>query len=36
MTKAFAETEFEKYRPIQDQLYVSDFDLEMKKLLKNK
>ena len=36
IAKAFAETEFEKYRPIQDQLYVSDFDLEIKKLLKNK
>ncbi len=26
IAKSFAETEFEKYRPIQDQLFVSDFD----------
>jgi len=32
--KAFAEDEFEKYRVIQDKLYESDFDLEIKKLLK--
>ena len=25
--KAFAETEFEKYRIIQDKLYISDFDI---------
>ena len=26
MTKAHAESEFEKYRLIQDQQYLSDFD----------
>ena len=26
IVKAFAESEFEKYRVIQDQLYQSDFD----------
>ena len=26
LAKAHAEAEFEKYRIIQDQLYVSDFD----------
>ncbi len=30
--KLKAESEFEKYRPIQDKLYISDFDKEMKKL----
>ncbi|MCK5061355.1 virulence RhuM family protein [Candidatus Parcubacteria bacterium] len=34
IAKAFAESEFEKYRPIQDQLYESDFDKEVKKILK--
>lgn len=34
IAKAFAESEFEKYRPIQNKLFVSDFDREMKKLLK--
>ncbi|MFA6160281.1 MAG: virulence RhuM family protein [Parcubacteria group bacterium] len=34
IAKAFAESEFEKYRPIQDQLYQSDFDREIKKYLK--
>ena len=33
IAKAFAETEFEKYRVIQDQLYESDFDKEIKKLM---
>ncbi|MBU1321008.1 MAG: virulence RhuM family protein [Proteobacteria bacterium] len=33
IAKAFAESEFEKYRPIQDQLYESDFDKETKKYL---
>ncbi len=33
--KTFAHSEFEKYRPIQDKLFESDFDKEMKKLLKN-
>ncbi|MDP3432517.1 MAG: phosphoribosylaminoimidazolesuccinocarboxamide synthase [Bacteroidota bacterium] len=31
IAKAFAETEFEKYRIVQDQLFESDFD----KLIKN-
>ena len=26
MAKLHAETEFEKYRIIQDQIYISDFD----------
>ena len=34
IAKAFVESEFEKYRPIQDQLYESDFDKEVKKILK--
>lgn len=29
-------TEYEKYRPIQDRLFESDFDREIKKLLENK
>jgi hypothetical protein len=32
IAKAHAETEFEKYRIIQDQLFESDFDREIKKL----
>ncbi len=32
IAKTFAENEFEKYRPIQDKLYISDFDREIKKL----
>jgi len=32
IAKAFAESEFEKFRPIQDKLYISDFDREMRKL----
>jgi len=32
--KLKAETEFEKYRVIQDRNYVSDFDKEIKKRLK--
>lgn len=35
IAKAFAESEFEKYKPIQDKNYVSDFDMEIKKLLKD-
>ncbi len=31
-----AEREYEKYRATQDKNYISDFDLEVKKLLKNK
>lgn len=34
IAKTFAESEFEKYRPVQDQLYESDFDKEIKKYLK--
>jgi len=34
IAKSFAESEFEKYRPIQDRLYQSDFDREIKKYLK--
>ena len=32
LAKTHAETEFEKYRIVQDQLYVSDFDAMVKKL----
>ena len=32
IAKAHAESEFEKYRIIQDQLFESDFDKEIKKL----
>lgn len=34
IAKAFAEREFEKYRVTQDRLFESDFDREIKKLLK--
>jgi hypothetical protein len=33
IAKSFAESEFEKYRIIQDKNYVSDFDREVQKLL---
>ncbi len=36
IAKEFAESEFEKYKPIQDMLFESDFDKEIKKLLKGK
>jgi hypothetical protein len=36
IAKAFAESEYEKYRPIQDRLFESDFDREIKKLLEKK
>ena len=36
IAKSFAESEFEKYRPIQDKLFESDFDREVKKLLESK
>ena len=36
VAKSFAESEFEKYRIIQDRLFESDFDREIKKLLENK
>lgn len=32
IAKTHAETEFEKYRIIQDQLFESDFDKQIKKL----
>lgn len=35
IAKAFAESEFEKYRVIQDQLFESDFDNHIKKQLKS-
>jgi hypothetical protein len=34
IAKSFAESEFEKYRIIQDQLFESDFDRHIKKKLK--
>ncbi len=36
IAKQFAESEFEKYRIIQDRLFESDFDIVTKKLLKQK
>ena len=36
IAKEFAESEFEKYRMIQDRLFNSDFDKFSKKLLENK
>jgi hypothetical protein len=36
IAKEFAENEYEKYKPIQDKLFESDFDKEIKKLLKGK
>jgi len=35
VAKSFAESEFEKYRPIQDKLFESDFDREVKKILQS-
>ncbi len=35
IAKAFAESEFEKYRVIQDQLYQSDFDRLMEAVNKD-
>lgn len=35
IVKAFAESEFEKYRVIQDQLYQSDFDRLMEAVNKD-
>ncbi len=35
IAKAFAESEFEKYRVIQDRLYESDFDKHIKNLFSN-
>jgi hypothetical protein len=36
IAKDHAESEFEKYRIVQDRLFESDFDLELKKQLGNK
>jgi len=33
IAKSFAEKEYDKYNPIQDRLFESDFDRDMKKLL---
>jgi hypothetical protein len=33
MARTYAESEFEKYRIVQDQLFESDFDREIKKLI---
>jgi hypothetical protein len=33
LAKEFAESEFEKYRIVQDRLFESDFDKELKKYL---
>ena len=35
VAKAFAESEFEKYRIVQDHLFVSDFDRHVKKALES-
>ncbi len=36
IAKAHAESEFEKYRIIQDRVFESDFDREVKRVLKGK
>lgn len=36
IAKEFAEKEYDKYKPIQDLLFESDFDKDIKKLLNNK
>lgn len=36
IAKAHAESEFQKYRIIQDQLFESDFDKELNRLIDNK
>ena len=33
IAQSFAESEFEKYRPVQDRYFESDFDREIKKLI---
>ena len=33
IAKVFAENEYEKYKPIQDKNFISDFDKEIKKIL---
>lgn len=35
IAKTFAESEYEKYKPMQDKIFESDFDKEIKMLLKN-
>jgi hypothetical protein len=35
MAKAFAESEFEKYRVLQDRLFESDFDRHVKRALED-
>jgi len=35
IAKAFAESEYEKYRIVQDRLFESDFDRHIKKLLED-
>jgi hypothetical protein len=35
VAKSFAESEFEKYRPVQDKLFESDFDREIIKFLQS-
>ena len=36
VAKAFAESEFEKYRIVQDRLFESDFDRHMKQIVGDK
>lgn len=36
LAKDYAESEFEKFRPIQDKSFLSDFDKEVAKLEKQK
>lgn len=36
IAKAHAESEFEKYRIIQDRLFESDFDKEIKRIVESK
>ena len=36
MAKVFAESEFEKYRIVQDRLFESDFDKEIKRIEKKR
>ena len=35
LAKEFAEAEYEKFRIIQDKEYISDFDREIEKIMKN-
>ena len=34
IAKTFAENEYEKFQVIQDKNYISDFDIEIKKIIK--